>query len=399
MPDPFDSFQLPSELRELLPEAEQQTLRDEILDIHVRLLKRDPELEDNRSRGLHLRLLFDAVAKRLQSQPDFREHVVPAVIPTFIEQIKSDLSWYPNSDENLGYFLKPVIVQWQNFNSKKVEAPPFNNAPEGEHAGESFRPRAPAFRYEYPPELPDTEQLAIENARLEANRCLENREVRSFDDYTSAYVAWFWHLVFAAANAIGRAGECLHWGANRRRELLKAYSLKAAKAADIAGKFDYRFKDLCDSREWRAADDCLLRPTDYENRKDWAHPEVEMPNNPESVQAVGEPPGQEVDSATIAQQTRALTVARLIRELDALKPQMFEDKAEYEKLRAQHPKFIAFEIAEARPDLKLKILGIRGSIRHIRLAQELAAAHHGRELSTIQEDWKNHKPQEFRRAK
>jgi hypothetical protein len=116
MPDPFDSFQLPSELRELLPKTEQQTLREEILDIHVRLLKRDPELEDNRSRGVHLWLLFKAIATRLRSQPDFREHVVPTVIPTFVEQIKTALSLYPNSDENLGYFLKPVIVQWQNSN-------------------------------------------------------------------------------------------------------------------------------------------------------------------------------------------------------------------------------------------------------------------------------------------
>jgi hypothetical protein len=116
MPDPFDSFQLPSELRELLPNTEQQTLREETLDIHVRLLERDPELEDHRGRGVHLWLLFNAIASRLQSQPNFREHIVPILIPKFVEQIKSDLSWYPNSDENLGYFLKSVIVRWQNSN-------------------------------------------------------------------------------------------------------------------------------------------------------------------------------------------------------------------------------------------------------------------------------------------
>jgi hypothetical protein len=82
MPDPFDSFQLPSELRELLPKTDQQTLREEILDIHIRLLKRDPELEDNRGRGAHLWLLFDAIASRLQSQPDFQEHVVHCVFTT-----------------------------------------------------------------------------------------------------------------------------------------------------------------------------------------------------------------------------------------------------------------------------------------------------------------------------
>jgi hypothetical protein len=76
---------------------------------------------------------------------------------------------------------------------------------------------------------------------------------------------------------------------------------------------------------------------------------------------------------------------------------MFEDEAEYNNLRAQRPDFLSFKIADQRRDLKAKILAIRGSPRHIRLAQELAAAHHGRELSTIQKDWKNYKPAEFRR--
>jgi hypothetical protein len=142
MPDPFDSFQLPSELCELLPDTEQQTLREEILEIHVRLLKRDPDLEDNRSRGAHLWPLFDAIASRLQFQPNFREHFVPTLIPKFVEQIRSALSWYPHGAEGLEYFLKPVIVRWQHSNpdaqattnSKPTEetssAPPVNDMEE-----------------------------------------------------------------------------------------------------------------------------------------------------------------------------------------------------------------------------------------------------------------------------
>jgi hypothetical protein len=75
------------------------------------------------------------------------------------------------------------------------------------------------------------------------------------------------------------------------------------------------------------------------------------------------------------------------------------DEAEYNKLRAQHSDFLTFKIAEKRSDLKGKVLAIQGSTRHIRLAQEFAAAHHGRELSTIQKDWKNFKPTEFKRPK
>lgn len=109
------------------------------------------------------------------------------------------------------------------------------------------------------------------------------------------------------------------------------------------------------------------------------------------------PEQKPIDQAPAAKEGRAKTVARIIRELDTLKPQMFEDEKEYNELRQRYPDFLAFKIAESRSDLKKKILGIRFSARHIRLAQELAAAHHGRELSTVQDDWKRHKPREFKR--
>jgi hypothetical protein len=101
--------------------------------------------------------------------------------------------------------------------------------------------------------------------------------------------------------------------------------------------------------------------------------------------------------AQIAKRARAKTVAILIAELNVLKPQMFEDEPEYRRLSKQYPNYLTFKIAENRPDLKLKIIAIQGSSRHIRLAQELAAANHGRALSTIQDDWKHFKPSEYKR--
>jgi hypothetical protein len=106
-----------------------------------------------------------------------------------------------------------------------------------------------------------------------------------------------------------------------------------------------------------------------------------------------------INSGTNAKRARAITVAKLIKELNDLKPQMFEDESEYSRLRAVYPDFATFKIVEQRPDLKTKVLAIQGSTRHIRLAQELAAAHHGRQLSTIQDDWKRHKPVEFKHPK
>ena len=107
--------------------------------------------------------------------------------------------------------------------------------------------------------------------------------------------------------------------------------------------------------------------------------------------------GPAEDNSERVKRARAMTVADLINELNHLKPQMFEDESEYNRLRDRYADFLTFRIAEQRPDLKKKILGIRFSFRHIRLAQELAAAHHGRQLSTIQKDWKDFKPIEFKR--
>ncbi len=92
---------------------------------------------------------------------------------------------------------------------------------------------------------------------------------------------------------------------------------------------------------------------------------------------------------------RAGDVAKIFRELDLLKPQMFGETA-YTDLKEQHPDFLSFEIADQRKDLKLKLVNIQSHRRHIRLAQELAAAKHGRNLSTIETDWKRHKPRGFR---
>jgi len=94
---------------------------------------------------------------------------------------------------------------------------------------------------------------------------------------------------------------------------------------------------------------------------------------------------------------RADTVARLIRELNILKPQMLEDEQEYDLLQTRYPGNLCFQIAEARPDLKKKILFIRGSARHIRLSQELAAAHYGLSLETMKAAWKRQKPVQYKR--
>ena len=93
---------------------------------------------------------------------------------------------------------------------------------------------------------------------------------------------------------------------------------------------------------------------------------------------------------------RAADVAKFIKELSVLKPQMLSE-SEYERLREKYPNFLTFKVAENDPDLKLKVQYLQGHPQHIRLAQELAAKLYVKSLNTIKIDWKKCKPKEFRR--
>ena len=70
-------------------------------------------------------------------------------------------------------------------------------------------------------------------------------------------------------------------------------------------------------------------------------------------------------------------------------------EASYEELKEHHPDFLTFKVSEQRSDLKLKLVNIQRSTRHIRLAQELAAHYHGIVFETMKSDWKHHKPENF----
>jgi hypothetical protein len=98
-------------------------------------------------------------------------------------------------------------------------------------------------------------------------------------------------------------------------------------------------------------------------------------------------------------QRRANTTAKLIEKLGRLKPRMTGTEADYERLRVENSHFRAFRIAAKHPQLREKLLYLQSHTRYIRLAQELSAAHHGRELSTAQSDWKKHRPQNYRNPK
>jgi hypothetical protein len=96
---------------------------------------------------------------------------------------------------------------------------------------------------------------------------------------------------------------------------------------------------------------------------------------------------------------RADTVAKIIEELNVLKPGMTGSELDYDGLRRDHPRFLTFRIAGRHPELKEKVLSLQGNRRHFRLAQELVARKFGRELSTVKMDWKKHKPDKYRQGR
>lgn len=93
---------------------------------------------------------------------------------------------------------------------------------------------------------------------------------------------------------------------------------------------------------------------------------------------------------------RAATVAKVIEELNRLRGRMTGGESDYEALRKENPHFLTFKLAKRFPELKEKVLNLQGHRQHKRLAQELAAAHHGAKLNTILIDWKKHKPSKYR---
>ena len=104
------------------------------------------------------------------------------------------------------------------------------------------------------------------------------------------------------------------------------------------------------------------------------------------------------DSAVIRRKARAASVAKVISELDTLRPRLFDDEKEYSRLESEYPAFTCFQVAKGRPDLKLKLLSIQGSRQHIRLAQEIVADQYGLSPATIKDEWKDHKPATYQKG-
>jgi hypothetical protein len=93
---------------------------------------------------------------------------------------------------------------------------------------------------------------------------------------------------------------------------------------------------------------------------------------------------------------RAGTVAKVIKELDGLKGVIYGEE-DYQSVRVRFPEYVTFQVAEAAPALKRKLIHLNEHKSHILLAQEIAATHHSKSVDTIKTDWKKFKPTGYRR--
>lgn len=119
------------------------------------------------------------------------------------------------------------------------------------------RLKAPVFRYKYPRDFPNAEQIAIKRALQGANKQLTETVVASYGQRREARTTWFWALVTACAKAIGRVAVNQKWGTNRTEEMLKHFARQASYAIKIAAK-PMHFEELMECDEWRTLDDLLF---------------------------------------------------------------------------------------------------------------------------------------------
>lgn len=98
-------------------------------------------------------------------------------------------------------------------------------------------------------------------------------------------------------------------------------------------------------------------------------------------------PKREVDSSAV----RAEAVQCVLKELAEIRPTMTAT-ADFDSIRKRFPNSIAFKVCETNPDLRLKLESIAGHQQFTRFAIEIVAANYGRKYTTVEKDWKTHKP-------
>ena len=206
---------------------------------------------------------------------------------------------------------------------------------------------------------------------------------------------WLAERAAAELGHAGGASAVAYWLELLRRDSPSYQEQGAGKTTKSDGSVEECrigiIQRLCEA----AADYCLRCETDrILSSRNPDRPELRLGAQLQS-RAIPSPATQHSDAVQAA---RARTVSHIIAELDRLRPSMYSSR-DYEDLKQQHPDFLTFEIAADHSELRTKIVNLQAHRRHIRLAQELAAAYYGRAFETIRTDWKKAKPPDERRKR
>jgi hypothetical protein len=110
-------------------------------------------------------------------------------------------------------------------------------------------------------------------------------------------------------------------------------------------------------------------------------------------------PHGKITPSAITGHGRATVVAELIKELNALRPQMQLPEDDYENLSRQNARYLTFKICKQYPSAVnwVKMLPERRSVNTI--AYELAGVHFSVRAPTIETAWKRYKPNKRKRNK
>jgi hypothetical protein len=118
-----------------------------------------------------------------------------------------------------------------------------------------FQVPIPNFQYRYPDEIPEIDQEAVEAIRAEANRKIASEFAGSYEELVQARYAWVVEVAAGAALIFGRLAAREHWGANRRRDVLRHFAIQAAYAGHLTYLVARRFFE---SIEWKELDSLLF---------------------------------------------------------------------------------------------------------------------------------------------
>jgi hypothetical protein len=154
-------------------------------------------------------------------------------------------------------------------------------------------------------------------------------------------------------------------------------------------------------------DDWVRRRAELEHAQKLAEIQLETARKLAEIKK-GDPQAQLVGTAVDPQRNRsaadlvvdtskarARAVARVLEELKDIRPLMTSE-SEYEAVKLRFAHSVVFEECDRNPQLRRLLENIQGHQQPVRFAMQIVAQKYTRKYSTVEKDWKRHKPRKPR---